>query len=116
MSEMGGFPDLSGILARVTENPQAMSMLTSLLGGMPAKAPPTPDVSKERPREKEEEPTLPALSSSKPHKDRGHEERRRLLIALKPFLSKERKEALETLLIVLDAISLLSSGKEPPCT
>lgn len=116
MSEMGGFPDLSGILARVTENPQAMSMLTSLLGGMPAKAPPPPDESKERPREKEEEPALPALSPSKPRKDRGHEERRRLLLALKPFLSKERKEALETLLIVLDAISLLSSGKEPPCT
>ena len=46
MSE-GGLPDLSGILARVTENPQAMSMLSSLLGGMGEKSPkePPPDES-----------------------------------------------------------------------
>ena len=114
MSEEGGFPDLSGILARVTENPQAMAMLSSLLGGG---APSSAKEHEPPPLPKEEEVTasVPARMP-KPHKDGKADARRRLLIALKPFLSKERRQALESVLIVLDAISLLPRGKEPPCT
>ena len=115
MSEAGGFPDLSGILARVTENPQAMTMLSSLLGGI-ASSKRESDVPKE---EKEDAPVsvAPALARPHiPHRDGKAEEGRRLLLALKPFLSKERGQALETLITVLDAISLLPRGKEPPCT
>lgn len=111
MSEGAGIPDLSGILARVTENPQAMSMLASLLGGTAKKEMPVED-----PRKEGDEELLPALMPQKAHKSRKDEDRRRLLLALKPFLSKERCQVLETLLIVLDAISLLQKGKEPPCT
>ena len=109
MSEQGGFPDLSGILSRVTENPQAMSMLASLLGGATKKEEPRED-----PREKEDCQVISSPMPSKPHGKRD-EDRRRLLLALKPFLSRERCQVLETLLLVLDAISLLPKGKEPPC-
>ncbi|MBE6655346.1 MAG: hypothetical protein E7609_00550 [Ruminococcaceae bacterium] len=114
MSDSGGFPDLAGILARVTENPQAMSMLSSLLGGTPEK-PPHTEQDKEEFKE-ETKDSVPALASPKPRKGGRQEERRCLLLALKPFLSRERCQALETLLIVLDAIALLPFGKEPPCT
>ena len=111
----GGFPDLSGILARVSENPQAMSMLSSLLGGM-SESPPSAEEKRES-EKREEAKDVPAFMPSKPHSGgKAHEERRRLLLALKPFLSRERRQALETLLVVLDAISLLPLGKEPPCT
>ena len=111
MSEGGGIPDLSGILARVTENPQAMSMLASLLGGSSKQ-----ERHEEEPHIRGDGELLPALPPPKGQKSRRDEGRRRLLLALKPFLSKERCQVLETLLIVLDAISLLPRGKEPPCT
>ena len=110
MSEAGGFPDLSGILARVTENPQAMTMLASLLGGASKKEEPREEI-----REKEDSQVLPALMPPKANRSKRDEERRRLLLALKPFLSQERCQVLETLLLILDAISLLPKGKEPPC-
>ena len=114
MNEEGGFSGLSEIVARVTENPQAMTMLSSLLGG----AFPTSSKGNDTPEEKKEEvDAAPVLAKvERPHKDGKSDQRRRLLIALKPFLSKERGQALETLLLVLDAISLLPRGKEPPCT
>lgn len=115
MSENAGFPDLSEILARVTENPQAMAMLSSLLGGNNTQSPHKESESSPTPMAEESKASVPAISS-KPHKDGKAEQRRRLLIALKPFLSRERGQALETLLLVLDAISLLPRGKEPPCT
>ena len=115
MSEEAGFPDLSGILARVTENPQAMAMLSSLLGG--ASSASKESESATPPPAKDQEIAAPVLARAQhTHKDGKAEQRRRLLLALKPFLSRERGQALETLLLVLDAISLLPRGKEPPCT
>lgn len=112
MSDQGGLPDLSGMISRIAENPQAIMMLSSLLGGG-AKSVPSEekheDIVSEKKEEKKEVPVF------LPQKHGRLDERRRLLIALKPFLSKERKEALETLLIILDAVSLLPSRKEPPC-
>ena len=110
MSEGGGIPDLSGILARVAENPQAMSMLASLLGGAPKK-----DFSEDATPKTEEKDLLPAFIPQKSQKSKKDEDRRRLLLALKPFLSRERCQVLEALLLVLDTISLLPRGKEPPC-
>ena len=118
MNDGGGLPDLSGLLSRVTENPQAMSMLGSLLGGMSAKPPPSPppeeppkeDSAAEEPREK------PVFSTLPPHRGGKQEERRRLLLAIRPFLSPERRRALETLLPILEALALLLPRKEPPCT
>lgn len=122
MSEGGGLPDLSAILSRVSENPQAMSMLSSLLGGM-GKGQESPPQSEEATRSEAAEAAVetsesPVLALGHPPPKRGgrHEEKRRLLLALKPFLSKERRAALETLLLVLDATAIFSAGKEPPCT
>lgn len=112
MSDSGGLPDLSGILARVTENPQAMSMLSSLLGGM-AESTETENDPKEKKEEKRD-----AAPVFMPKHGRGgkHEDKRRLLLALKPFLSPERQRALDMLIPLLEAITLLMPGKEPPCT
>jgi hypothetical protein len=90
-------------------------MLSSLLGGSVASKPSQKE-EKEEPPQKEECDAIPVIAPPKRHTKGRQEDRRRLLIALKPFLSKERCQALDTLLIVLDAISLLPSGKEPPCT
>ena len=111
-------PDLSTILSRVTENPQAMSMLSSLLGGM-SQADQVEKAKKEETdtkAEAESKESAPAMLAVKPRGNRKTEEKKRLLLALKPFLSPQRQAALETLVLVLEATSLLSFGKEPPCT
>lgn len=120
MSEGERLPDLSTIIARVSENPQAMSMLSSLLGGEPPPVGEVPRTDAPQGTEKAEnaeEASVTALApTAKEGRSRRHEERRRLLTALKPFLSKERQNALETLLLVWEATALLAPRKEPPCT
>ena len=116
MSEQGGFPDLSSIISRVTENPQALAMLSTLLGNhgkdTHAKEEPCPT--------KESEPCakseLPVCLTKEEKPNRKHEDKRRLLLALKPFLTQERRQALDTILIVWDALAMLPPRKEPPCT
>lgn len=122
MSDGGGIPDLSTILSRVTENPQAMSMLSSLLGGMGKPSEPSPTrAGKEQgeggePSDEATETPVLAMGHPPPKGGGRREEKRRLLLALKPFLSRERRGALEALLLVLDATALFAPGKEPPCT
>ena len=113
MSDGGGLPDLSGLLARVTENPQAMSMLSSLLGGMGEQSEKEPPSHKQEMGERDEaRPTLAPQAG----RHRKHDDKRRLLLALKPFLTPERQKALDMLLPLLEAISLFIPRKEPPCT
>ena len=116
MSEQGSFPDLSSIISRVTENPQALAMLSSLLGGGNREMHPkeeAPPQSNADPCEKNE---LPVCITKEEKPNRRHEDKRRLLLALKPFLTHERRQALDTILIVWDALAMLPQRKEPPCT
>ncbi len=104
-------PDLSGILSKVMANPEALSMLSSLLGGVPK--PP----SKEEHCEKREEcdrecECAVVLPEKRCKKDSIREERRRLLLALKPFLSKERCEAIDRIILITDTLSLLQTEKK----
>ena len=113
MSEASrSMPDLSEMISTVTSNPKAMAMLASLLGNAPSG---TPDAQeKPTPCTEKKEDCLPCPKSST--KSNKNEDRKRLLTALKPFLSPERRQAVNTLLLVLEGVSLLSIGKEPPCT
>ena len=125
-------PDLSGILSKVMSNPEALSMLSSLLGG--AQKPPRDedrcekkeacdrehdcgcdrecdrenDCRSDRECERECAVLLPEKRSKK---DCVREERRRLLLALKPFLSKDRCEAIDRIILITDTLSLLQTEK-----
>ena len=93
-------PDLSSIISQISSNPNALAMLSSLLGNM---NPP-----QKRDEEEKEccsrELALPKTSSS-------FEDRRRLLLALKPFLSPERCQTVDMLLMILEAFSAFQKGK-----
>lgn len=93
-------PDLSGILSQISSNPNAMAMLSSLLGNMS----PPPKKRAEENDDCEREILLPKPSSS-------FEDRRRLLLALKPFLSPERCQTVDLLLMILEAASAFQKGK-----
>ncbi len=99
-------PDLSGLLSKVMSNPNAMHMLSSLLGGTPG----------EKHEEKQDVPPCECKTEEKLlpscHKEPSlKEKRRQLLLALKPFLSQERQQALDRILMISEALSLLQSEK-----
>ena len=101
-----GAPDLSGVLNALLSNPQALSAVTSLLGGAlnrPSEgerhAPPPPP-------EKAESgiPTLlPRPTACDPRKG--------LLDALRPYLSPARCDMIDTLLRILELLTLLQKRR-----
>lgn len=103
-----GMPDLSSLLGKIMENPSALSMLTDALGGA-IKGPSEKRV-EAAPGENDSVAALarPAPSAAK---DPRQEDRRRLLCALKPFLSPERGEALDRILKASELLSLLKGAQ-----
>ncbi len=97
-------PDLSGILSQISSNPKALSMLSTLLGNMGS----TPQRAE---AEDHTEPSNSALAVLQPPKRCDFEDRKRLLLALKPFLSPERCQTVDLLLMVIEAFSALRQGK-----
>lgn len=101
MAEQTNTPDLSGLLQGLLSNPQAMSMLTGILGQLPAKQAAAPP---------KQLPECPPPSEPSPHHlpppDRKNNDRRALLLALRPFLSPDRQKALDKLLMMEQALSL----------
>ena len=96
-------PDLSGIISQISSNPKALAMLSSLLGNMGGSVP-----HKEADCHDECERSLPAPRS---HPHSSFEDRKCLLLALKPFLSPERCQTVDMLLMVLEAFSVFRKGK-----
>ena len=93
MSEPNAMPDLSGIIEKIASNPAALSMLTTLLG-----------------RTQETKPSAPAptaLLSEAKHT--AKDERIALLMALKPFLSKEKQSAVERMIRMLELTVVIRS-------
>ena len=108
-------PDFSGLLSGLLSNPQALSMLTSLLGQMqakPAQPPPCPPPEPpcNGPSVCRQPPPCPPLPCEKP-KDDGEEKRRALLLALKPFLSPQRQETIDRILMIEEALTLFYKTK-----
>lgn len=96
-------PDLSGILSQISSNPKALSMLSALLSGM-GNAP--------KPKDADcHDQNTSELAVLKPHRNTSFEDRKCLLQALKPFLSPERCQTVDMLLMVLEAFSVFQKGK-----
>ena len=100
-------PDISGMISGLLSNPAAMSMLSSLIGGMkngvadaPASvvpiSPPPP-----APRQ-DAVPALASLHGGAKRDDRRSE----LLCALKPFVSPSRREMIDRLVGIVALIEL----------
>ena len=101
-------PDLSGILSKVMAHPEALSMLSSLLGGG-GKPPPKEEHCEKREECDRECECAVVLPEKRCKKDSIREERRRLLLALKPFLSKEKQSAVERMIRMLELTDVIRS-------
>ena len=92
MSEPNAMPDLSGMIEKIAGNPAALNMLTALLG-----------------RAQESKSSAPAPPLRPEAKHAPKDERVALLLALKPFLSKEKQSAVERMIRMLELTSVIRS-------
>lgn len=92
-------PELSGILSGLLKNPEALAALSSILGQAPHFPPKSEDC---------REPPPPPRPH---HKDRGNE-RKNLLLALKPFLSPERRRAVDLIIILQDTMETFRKDRD----
>ena len=102
----GEMPDLSGILSGLLSNPAALGALGSLLGSKASEAPPK--------AEKEEEGDAPplALEAVAGGEHYGRRSERELLFsALRPYLSPQRRRALDGACKLLEVIELFEKRK-----
>lgn len=104
-------PDFSQMLSKVMANPQAAAMFSSLLGSTaPKEKCEDRDEEKgEREHKDDEQKILPPKGGQCSTRER----RKRLLLALKPYLSPERCQAIDRILMITEALSLLQSEKRP---
>lgn len=105
--------DLSSMISAVTSDPEmmrrVMGALSSLSSGGSDDREPKNDVQIEK-EERGEGVSLPAGISGSGHGGGGHKgmsDRKRLLIALKPYLNESRREKAEMLINIM---ALLDSG------
>ena len=93
MSEPNTVPDLSGILEKIASNPSALGMLTALLS-----------------RAQESKGAEPvATSAALPATAPARDERADLLLAIKPFLSKEKQAAVDRMIRMLELTRVIRS-------
>ncbi len=107
--------DLSSMISAITSDPAMMSRVMGALSSLSAGGAENSDNGKEEhgsrqgPEREKDGVSLPAGLSDIGHKDGGHgmSDRKRLLVALKPYLSQSRRDKAEMLINIM---ALLDSG------
>lgn len=109
-----GIGDIGSLLSSLLSNPAALSSIAGLLGNLGGAAKPPADASAASalpvslPQKEEDAPAsaLPLLHTGG---SRGERERRALLCAIRPYLSREKCETLDKLLGLYEVFSIFSS-------
>ncbi len=106
--------ELSSMISAITSDPAMMSRVMGALSSLSAANDTEGDkvgneAEKEASEQKKEAASLPVGLSGSSHKDGGHgmSDRKRLLVALKPYLSQNRRDKAEMLINIM---ALLDSG------
>lgn len=95
---MADTPDLQKLISVIMENPALIAEISSLASGI------KDSESKEPPAELPEESPATKEASTEPRGIGVDGRRNKLLYALKPYLSKERQNAMDTVITVLDVL------------
>ena len=109
---MTGKPDISKIISLIMENPKLIEEISALANGDAAKVTPAEeaDEAKEAEKEREEDvEQIKSIQSSAPVEDRvrGGRNRSQLLFALKPYVSRERAQAIDSMLSIVEILDVM---------
>lgn len=97
---MADTPDLSRVISMIMNNPKLIEEISTM-----AKAD-TPPEPQKQPTETETPKTTEASTDVLPTLGRRHEQRAKLLGAMKAYLSPERAKAVDTMMSILDILEM----------
>ncbi len=98
---MADGPDLSKVVSMIMENPSLVAQISEMARGMPSES---------TPESTEPNETAPAVAEA-PSRPRSSSNRSRLLGAMKPYLSKERGRAIDTMISIVEILEMTKGGK-----
>jgi len=99
---MAETPDISKIIGVIMENPSIIEQISALAAG---ESRGEPDNKAEAPS-----PTAEAAVTSAAPPERGRDNNRsRLLCAMKPYLSKERAQAIDSVLAIMEVMDMMKA-------
>ncbi len=102
---MNDTPDISGMLSTILQNPNAKNTLMSLLGSGEE------EVSEAPPPAEPEETEAVYAQLEAPAGHRHGSERKKLLLALRPYLGTRRSHALDRLIRAMELFDLIENTK-----
>ena len=117
----GSMPDLSGLVSGLLSNPGAVAALSSLLGNL-SKNTGAPSVHQDDGAE-EQEDAVPASTRERETVERPRplpeptprprhtDNRSRLLDALRPYLTRERRDMIDSILRILELLEILQKRR-----
>ena len=107
---MAETPDISKIIGVLMQNPTLISEIASLVNGAEKKDESTAEEVKEAPAAAKETAEEPVIRASQPREAQGHNKARRkeLLSAMKPYLSENRRGAIDSMASILDIIDVMA--------
>lgn len=100
-------PDLSKIISIIMQNPTLISEIAALASSSGSKA----EVKEEETAETVTDPVVSEAEiapQDEPPRTRGKAHRRELLNAMKPYLSEQRRGALDSMSSILDIIDVMA--------
>ena len=107
--------DISRVISAIMQNPQLISEIKSLVERgadeeMASSAEPEEYVQTAENREVSDTPAavyLPGDNKTPPTDDSGRKRRRELMRALKPYVSKERSQAIDSMLSIIEVFNII---------
>ena len=104
-----GAPDIARIVSLIMENPKLIEEISRTVKGDP-----TPNEEKNEPptvAEPKESESAPAVADVSEQRIRPGRSRGDLLCALKPYVSKERAQAIDSMLSIVEILEMMKGGK-----
>ena len=101
--------DIGKVVSLIMQNPDLIEQISSLAKNMPKESPEEiPQKEEDHTEVKEEEKNVEAVAHTYvPHPPTGKQNRAQLLCALKPYVSKERAKAIDSMISIADILDMM---------
>ena len=96
---MADTPDVSTIVNMILENPSLVAQIAAMAKGADGEA-------SSAPSEKDEDVAVPTVGPARDPRAERRLHRSQLASAMKPYLSKERAQAIDTMMSIADILEL----------
>ena len=97
-------PDISKVISVIMQNPKLIEEISALMGKADKEEAPLPEPPKAEVIEEKKEELSPVSASPEIREGARSTDRKRLLGALKPYVSKERARAIDSMMSIVEIL------------